>query len=55
MNINDAAKHADLDTLRDAFERGVSVDIRDKYFKTPLMIACVNGSLNVVKFLVERG
>ena len=55
MNVNDATKHADLDTLKDALNRGVNVDIRDKYFKTPLMIACVNGNMQVVKFLVDKG
>ena len=55
MNLNEATKHADLDTLKDAFDKGVSVDIRDKYFKTPLMIGCVNGNLEVVSYLVERG
>ena len=55
INFNDATKHADLDTLKDALSRGVSVDIPDKYYKTPLMIACVNGNIEVMKFLVERG
>ncbi len=55
MNINEAVKHSDMDTLKDAFLRGLDVDVKDKYYKTPLMIACAYGNLKVVKFLVERG
>ena len=55
MNLNIASKHKDIETLKDAFARGVSVDMRDKYYKTPLMIAAVNGRIDMVQFLVENG
>jgi ankyrin repeat protein len=34
---------------------GVPVDIRDKFYKTPLMIAAANGDLETTKFLLECG
>lgn len=34
---------------------GVPVDIRDKFYQTPLMIAAVNGDLETTKFLLECG
>ena len=55
MNINDAVKHSDLDSLMDAFNRGINVDTRDKYYKTPLMVACTQGNATVAKFLIEKG
>lgn len=54
-NVNEAAKHGDLDTLAEAFQTGTLVDVRDKYFKTPLMVASCYGNMKVCKFLVERG
>ena len=55
MSVNVASKHRDMETLKDALARGMHVDLRDKYFKTPLMIAAVNGRMDMVEFLVERG
>lgn len=55
INICDASKHKDIDTLTDALSSGTSVDTRDKYYKTPLMVASAGGNIEVVKFLVENG
>lgn len=55
MNVNVASKHSDMETLKDAFCKGLHVDMRDKYYKTPLMIAAVNGNIDMVQFLVEKG
>ena len=38
--------------MMSAFHEGISVDARDKYNKTPLMIACAHGRLDVAKFLL---
>lgn len=51
----EAAKNADLDSLTDAIEKGIPIDTRDRYYKTPLMIACANGNLKVATFLLEKG
>lgn len=54
--ISHAVKNVDLNTLKDAFERKkFDVNIRDKFYKTPLMIACLYGNIDLVKFLVSYG
>lgn len=55
LNVIEAAKNRDFDSMKDAFAAGVPVDTRDKYYKTPLMAACAVGNIDVVKFLIERG
>ncbi|CAF1008681.1 unnamed protein product [Adineta steineri] len=55
VHISNATYRGDLHTLLDAFKSGVPVDIRDKYYKAPLMIACANGDLETTKFLLQCG
>ncbi|XP_070577178.1 ankyrin repeat and EF-hand domain-containing protein 1-like [Ptychodera flava] len=55
MNINDAARLGDLESLKRAFWEGRNVDTRDKYYKTPLMVACHYGNQEMVDFLMENG
>ncbi|XP_036274239.1 ankyrin repeat and EF-hand domain-containing protein 1 [Pipistrellus kuhlii] len=54
-NINFLTKAGDLASLKKAFESGIPVDMKDNYYKTPLMTACASGNIEVVKFLLERG
>lgn len=54
-NVHQAVRDGDFDSLRIAIEKGSPVDVRDKYFKTPLMTAAAGGNTDMVKFLVERG
>jgi ankyrin repeat protein len=49
------AHRGDLHSLLDAFKSGVPVDIRDKFYQTPLMIAAANGDLETTKFLLQCG
>ena len=55
MNISDAAKVGDLETLKSSFARGISPDQRDKYYKTPLMSACAHGNIDVAIYLLQIG
>ena len=56
MRLNAAAKHRDLDSMTSVFHNNKSlVDTKDKFYKTPLMIACLQGNLEVTKFLVDNG
>ncbi|XP_020620565.1 ankyrin repeat and EF-hand domain-containing protein 1-like isoform X1 [Orbicella faveolata] len=55
VNISDAAKVGDLETLRSSFARGISPDQRDKYYKTPLMSACAHGNIDVAIYLLQIG
>nr|XP_056712696.1 ankyrin repeat and EF-hand domain-containing protein 1 [Euleptes europaea] len=54
-NVNYLTKAGDLSSLKKAFESGVPVDVRDHFYKTPLMAACVSGNMEAVKFLLEKG
>ncbi|XP_018422055.1 PREDICTED: ankyrin repeat and EF-hand domain-containing protein 1 [Nanorana parkeri] len=53
--INFATRAGDLDSLKKAFEEGVPVDVKDVFFKTPLISACAYGNMDIVKFLLEKG
>ncbi|KAI4562130.1 hypothetical protein MJG53_011470 [Ovis ammon polii x Ovis aries] len=54
-NINFVTKAGDLASLKKAFESGIPVDMKDNYYKTPLMTACATGNIDAVKFLLEKG
>ena len=56
LNIYDAVKQADFLSLESALTRGITTtEIRDKFNKTPLMMACAHGKMDVVEWLLERG
>ncbi|NXO02033.1 ANKE1 protein, partial [Rhinopomastus cyanomelas] len=55
MNINYLVRAADFVSLQKAFDKGLPVDITDKYYKTPLMAACASGNIDVVQYLLEKG
>ncbi|XP_043843491.1 ankyrin repeat and EF-hand domain-containing protein 1 isoform X1 [Dromiciops gliroides] len=54
-NINYITKAGDLASLKKAFEAGIPVDMKDRFYKTPLMAACECGNIDAVRFLLERG
>ena len=51
----DAALDGDFSGVRSALDAGANVNVRNSHHQTPLMIACVSGNLEVVKYLVESG
>ncbi|XP_035178220.1 ankyrin repeat and EF-hand domain-containing protein 1 isoform X3 [Oxyura jamaicensis] len=55
MNINFLVRAGDVLSIEKAFEEGVPVDIKDKYYKTPLMAACASGNIDFVQYLLEKG
>ena len=56
LNIYDAVKQADFPSLESALTRGIATtEIRDKFNKTPLMMAAAHGRIDVVDWLLERG
>ncbi|NWS53952.1 ANKE1 protein, partial [Chunga burmeisteri] len=55
VNINYLVRAGDILSLQKAFEEGVQVDVKDKYYKTPLMAACASGNIIVVQYLLEKG
>ncbi|KAM8939262.1 ankyrin repeat and EF-hand domain-containing protein 1-like [Pelodytes ibericus] len=54
-HIHCATKTGDMQSLKKAIEEGVPVDVKDKFYKTPLMSACAYGNIDVVKFLLKKG
>nr|XP_023662539.1 ankyrin repeat and EF-hand domain-containing protein 1 [Paramormyrops kingsleyae] len=55
VNINYCVKTGDMESLLLAFRQGVPLDVKDRYYKTPLITACVCGSYQVAKFLISLG
>ncbi|XP_056135341.1 ankyrin repeat and EF-hand domain-containing protein 1-like [Lampris incognitus] len=55
VSISNCVRKADMESLSLAFSQGVPVDIKDRYYKTPLMIACSSANLEVAKFLINLG
>ena len=55
VNINEAARMGDLESIKSAFYHGTPVDQRDKYYKTPLMASCAHGNIEMAKILLDMG
>ncbi|XP_068610181.1 ankyrin repeat and EF-hand domain containing 1a [Brachionichthys hirsutus] len=55
VNINYCVTSGDLESIDLAFNRGVPVDVKDPFYKTPLMVACSSGSYEVAQYLLGRG
>ncbi|XP_061074736.1 ankyrin repeat and EF-hand domain-containing protein 1 isoform X1 [Conger conger] len=55
ININHCVKRGDLESLSLALSQAVPVDVKDRFYKTPLMTACSSGNYEVVKFLIGQG
>ncbi|XP_034555942.1 ankyrin repeat and EF-hand domain-containing protein 1a [Notolabrus celidotus] len=55
LNINYAVKSGDLESLNLAFNQGVPVDVKDQFYKTPLMAACSSGNYEVAQYLLSHG
>lgn len=55
LNINYCVKIGDIESLKMAFSQKVPVDVKDRFYKTPLMTACASGNYEVTKFLLNLG
>ncbi|XP_076873613.1 ankyrin repeat and EF-hand domain-containing protein 1 isoform X2 [Brachyhypopomus gauderio] len=55
INISYCVKAGDTESLKLAFSQSVPVDVKDRFYKTPLMTACASGNYDVAKFLLELG
>lgn len=53
--INNCVRSRDVQSLDLAFRQGIPVDIQDPAYKTPLMVACAEGCLEVVRYLLRQG
>ncbi|XP_028407753.1 ankyrin repeat and EF-hand domain-containing protein 1-like [Dendronephthya gigantea] len=55
VNLSDAVKFGDLESIKLAINNGTPVNQRDKYYKTPLMIACLYGKITIAHALLDMG
>lgn len=57
INMYEAIRHGDFDSIESAYINGglILPDVRDKYNKTPLMLACGHGRLDVAKYFIDKG
>lgn len=55
LNINYCIKAGDIDSLKMAFSQKVPVDVKDCFYKTPLMTACASGNYEMAKILLQLG
>lgn len=55
INISYCVKTGDIESLKLAFSQKVPVDVKDLFYKTPLMTACASGNYEVAKFLLSVG
>ena len=49
------ASHGNIAGLQEAVKKGISVDVSDYDFRTPLHLAAAVGNLDTVKWLVDNG
>uniref|UniRef100_A0A4W4FS50 EF-hand domain-containing protein n=1 Tax=Electrophorus electricus TaxID=8005 RepID=A0A4W4FS50_ELEEL len=54
-NINYCVKMGDFESLCLAFSQNVPMDVKDRFYKTPLMAACSSGSYQMAQFLITLG
>lgn len=54
-NVNHCVQTGDFESLCLAFSQCLPVDIRDRFYKTPLMTACSSGSYTMAEFLITLG
>ena len=55
IHVNEVIKYNDKESLKAAIQRGFDVNQKDKYYKTPLMLACLEGNLDAAQYLISQG
>ncbi|XP_016354773.1 ankyrin repeat and EF-hand domain-containing protein 1 [Sinocyclocheilus anshuiensis] len=55
INMNYCVKTGDIESLRLALSQKIPVDVKDRFYKTPLMAACASGNYEVANFLLDNG
>jgi len=55
IHINEVIKYNDRESMKAAVKDGLDLDQKDKFYKTPLMMACLEGNLQMARYLVSHG
>ncbi|VDM02230.1 unnamed protein product [Schistocephalus solidus] len=53
--LHDAVLKEDTRSIIEAIRNGYHIDIRDQYYKTPLMTAAADGNVRMMKLLIQLG
>ena len=55
MHVNEAVKYDDKESINVAIQEGFDINEKDRFYKTPLMMACLEGNLEVAQMLIDNG
>ena len=55
IHINEVIKYNDRESMKAAVKDGLDLDQKDKFYKTPLMMACLEGNLQMARYLISHG
>ncbi|XP_028295298.1 ankyrin repeat and EF-hand domain-containing protein 1 [Gouania willdenowi] len=55
VDMASCVKNGDLQTVDLALSQGVPVDVKDTFYKMPLMVACSSGNVEMVQYLLRKG
>jgi len=56
QHASHAIQRGDLQTVKNALaDEAFDLNVQDKYYKTPLMHACLKGDITISKYLIENG
>ncbi|XP_014681685.1 PREDICTED: ankyrin repeat and EF-hand domain-containing protein 1-like isoform X2 [Priapulus caudatus] len=56
ISLSEAARAKDFESMLDAFEcNHATVNVQDKYYRTPLISACADGNIEAAEFLLQHG
>ena len=55
IHVREAIKYNDKESLKHAINKGFDINHQDKFYKTPLMSACIEGNIEIVKYLLAEG
>ena len=55
IHINEVIKYNDRESLKAAVKDGMDINQVDRFYKTPLMMACLEGNLEMTRYLIAHG
>lgn len=55
VHLNEVIKSNDKESLVSAIQNGLDINSKDKYYKTPLMLACLEGNYKMAEYMISQG
>jgi ankyrin repeat protein len=50
----EAVKQQNIEKVKQLLDSGIDPEIKDRYNRTPLMVACTNHDIGIIELLLER-